>query len=156
MSLVERASVPPILISVAGATVTANANRHGDFVLHNVPAGALELRFTGENIAASLPLGEIAAAETVSLAIRLTPQAAAVESISRVRGTEAMVEGAVETPGTDLPPGTVIVGGRTITIPDGVMPAGAKGSTTLKPGTRVRITGIVGGAGVIARQVDIR
>jgi len=155
MSIVPGATVPSVLVSVAGTTRTANVSRLGDFVLANVPEGPLELRFTGEGIAAILPLGMLAGGETVSLTVRLTASDAAAASISRTRGTDALVEGVIEEPATALPPGTIIVGGRTVVLPSGTPVRGADGGAALKPGMRVRVTGTLGAAGVTARDIVI-
>ncbi|HUF24080.1 MAG TPA: hypothetical protein VMN81_08140 [Vicinamibacterales bacterium] len=158
MSIVPGAAVPSVLVSVAGTTLTANVSRLGDFVLANVPEGPLELRFTGEEIAAILPLGTLAGGETVSVAVRLTPAEAAVASMSRMRGAEALVEGVIEEPSTPLPPNTIIVGGRIVILPSGTPVRGADGAgitAALKPGMRVRVIGTVGAAGVTARELVI-
>lgn len=149
-TIVPGAPVQPILVSVGGTTLTANVSRLGDFVLSNVPAGPLELRFTGEGVAAVLPVGEMAGGETVTVAVRLMPTEGVIESMSRIRGTSALVEGAVEAPGLPLPANTIIVGGRTIMVPPGVASIAA-----LKPGVRVRVTGTASAAGVTAQQVVI-
>ena len=158
MSIVSGATVPSILVSIGGSTLNANVSRLGDFVIANVPAGPLELRFTGDGIAAILPAGEIAGGETVTLSIRLTPASAAIESMSRVRGSEALVEGAIEEPGLPLPPDTIIVGGRTITVPAGTPVRRASNggtSAALQPGVRVRVTGTASAAGMTAREIVI-
>ena len=147
MSIVQGAAVPQVMVSVAGATVTGYVSRLGDFVLPNVPAGALELRFTGTGIAAALPLGAIAGGETVTLDVALTPAHATASSIARVRGDQAMIEGLVEEPATPLPANTIIVGGRIVTLPAGI--------AAPKPGTRVRVTGVVNGGGVAARELTV-
>lgn len=145
MSIVQGAPVPSVLVSAAGSTVTGTVSRLGDFVLANVPAGPLELRFTGDGIAAALPLGTMNGGETVTVTVLLTPAQATVNALSRVRGDQALIEGAVEEPSTALPPNTVIVGGRIVTLPPG--------TAAPKPGTRVRVTGTITGNGVIAREV---
>ena len=148
MSIVPGAQVPSVLVSVAGSTLTTNVSRLGDFVIANVPAGSLELRFTGEGIAATLPLGTMTAGETVTVSVLLTPAQATIDAIARVRGEQALVEGAVEEPSTTLPPNTIIVGGRIVTL--------AAGTTAPKPGTRVRVTGTISGAGIAAREITVR
>lgn len=158
MSIVAGAAVPSVLVSVAGTTLTANVSRLGDFVLANVPEGPLELRFAGEGIAASLSLGTLAGGETISVAVRLTPSDAAVSSMSRMRGAEALVEGVIEAPTTALPPDTIIVGSRIVILPSGTPVRGADGAgiaAALKPGMRVRVIGTVGAAGVTARELVI-
>lgn len=147
MSIVPGARVPPVLVSVAGATVTANVSNLGDFVITNVPAGPLELRFTGEGIAAALPLGALHGGETITLAVLLTPSQATVDAMARVRGNEALIEGRVEEAATPLPAGTILVGGRTVILP--------QGAPAPKPGTRVRVTGTVGASGVTARELNV-
>lgn len=142
------ADVPRLTVSLVGAPISANVGSLGDFVLANVPAGPLALRFTGEGIATGLDAGAIAGGETVSLVVRLDGNAAYVDSVSRVRGNDAMVEGPIEASPATLPPNTIIVGGRTVLVPGG--------TTSLTPGMRVRVTGTVSAAGIIARDIVIQ
>jgi hypothetical protein len=158
MSTARGASLPSILVSVGGTTLHSNVSGLGDFVIANVPDGPLELRFTGEGIAAVLPVGAIAGGETVTLGVRLAASEAAIESMSRQRGTDTLVEGAIEAPGLPLPANTIIVGGRTIIIPsDAVIKSSSNGGSAaaLRPGVRVRVSGTTGPAGVTAREVVI-
>ena len=158
MSAAPGTPLPSILVSVGGTTLNGNVSRLGDFVIANVPDGPLELRFTGEGIAAVLPAGAIAGGETVTLAIRLAPAEAAIQSMSRQRGSDTLVEGAIEAPGLPLPANTIIVGGRTIIIPsDAVIKTSSNGAgaAALKPGVRVRVIGTASAAGVTAREVSI-
>ena len=158
MSAAPGAPLPSILVSVAGTTLNGNVSQLGDFVIANVPDGPLELRFTGEGIAAVLPVGAIAGGETVTLAVRLTAADAAIESMSRQRGSDTLVEGAIEAPGLPLPANTIIVGGRTIVIPSDALiksSSNGAGAAALKPGVRVRVSGTAGAAGVTAREVVI-
>lgn len=142
------ADVGRLIVSLVGAPLSANVGSLGDFVLANVPAGPLALHFTGEGIATGLDAGAIAGGETVSLVVRLDSTAARVDSVSRVRGNDAMVEGPIEAPPATLPPNTIIVGGRTVLLPEG--------TARLTPGMRVRITGTVSAAGIIARDIVIQ
>ncbi|MDQ3068277.1 MAG: hypothetical protein M3R55_00930 [Acidobacteriota bacterium] len=153
MSRGDGGSLPSVLVSVTGHLQMSSANRNGDFVIANVPAGPLELRFTGDGIAAVLPLDPIAAGETVTLAVRLTPVEAAADAIARVRGTDATIEGRVQQPATELPANTILVGGRTVLLPPGTE---AQGGAALTPGTRVRVAGTVSAAGLVVRSIEIR
>lgn len=147
MSVVPGAAVPSVLVSVAGAMMTSNVSRLGEFVLPNVPPGPLELRFTGDGIAAVVPAGTLSGGETVTMRVRLTPAQAAIESIVRIRGAAAVIEGRVEEPGNPLPANAIIVGGRIVRVPPG--------TATLKPGMRVRVTGTIDASGITATSVDI-
>ena len=142
------ANVPRLIVNLVGAPISANVGSLGDFVLANVPAGPLALHFTGEGIAAGLDAGAIAGGETVSLVVRIDDDTARLDAVSRVRGNDAMVEGPIETPPAALPSNTIIVGGRTVLLPEG--------TASLTPGMRVRITGTVSAAGIIARDIVIQ
>jgi hypothetical protein len=127
--------------------VSAAVGASGEFVLPNVPAGPLELHFTGPGLAAGIAAGEIAGGETVTLNVLVDVGALRIDSIARVRGNDATIEGTIEASG-DLPANTIIVGGRSVQLPEGRM-AG------LKPGMRVRVSGTVSAAGIIARDLAI-
>lgn len=142
------ADVARLTVSVVNAPISASVGSLGDFVLANVPAGPLALHFTGDGIATGLDAGAIAGGETVSLVVRIDGSAARVDSVSRVRGNDAMVEGPVEAAPATLPPNTIIVGGRTVLLPEG--------TASPAPGMRVRVTGTVSAAGIIARDIVIQ
>nr|MBA3950178.1 hypothetical protein [Acidobacteriota bacterium] len=142
------AGAPPISVYVVGTSVSTTVSSVGEFVLPNVPAGPLELLFSGQGMSAGVAAGDIAGGETVSLAVRLDGSRAVVESIARVRGADATLEGTIDAPLDALPPNTIIVAGRSVTLPADAGPG-------LTPGVRVRVTGTVNGPGIIARAVDI-
>lgn len=135
-------------VHVVGTTVSATAGSTGEFVLPNVPAGPLELLFSAAGTSAGLAAGEIAGGETVTLAVTIADGRATVDSIARVRGADATLEGVVDAAHGALPPNTIIVAGRTVTLPAG---AGA----AIVPGVRVRVTGTVSGATILARDIAI-
>jgi hypothetical protein len=139
---------PRMTVHIVGTALSAMVNSTGDFVLANVPAGPLELLFSGQGMSAGVTAGEIAGGETVSLEVRLDGTRAAIDAIARVRGDEATLEGAIESPREDMPANTIVVAGRSVTLPAGAGPG-------LTPGTRVRVTGSVSGPGIIARTIDI-
>lgn len=135
-------------VTVAGTQVSAAIDGFGAFVLPNVPAGPLELRFSGNGPAAGVSAGEIAGGETVTLNIRVDGDLLRIDSIARVRGNEATIEGVIEASGDTLPANTIIVGGRSVQLPEGR-------SAALTPGVRVRVIGTVSAAGIVARELVI-
>jgi hypothetical protein len=142
---------PGMTVRVAGTAVSAEIDSFGAFVLPNVPAGPLELHFTGLRPASVLDAGQIAGGETITLNIRVGAGGVSLDAIARVRGTDATIEGVIEAPGAaagTLPPNTIIVGGRTVQLQEGQ-------GADLKPGMRVRATGTVSAAGIIARHLAI-
>lgn len=142
------AGAPRITVHVVGTSVSTTVSSIGEFVLPNVPEGPLELLFSGQGMAAGVTAGAIEGGETVSLALRLDGSRATIDSIARIRGADAMLEGTIDTPLEMLPPNTIIVAGRSVTLPAGAGPG-------LTPGARVRVTGTVSGPGIIARTIDI-
>lgn len=148
MPVAAPAGTPRITVHAVGTSVSSTVSSLGEFVLPNVPEGPLELLFTGQGISAGVTAGEIAGGETVSLAVRLDGPRASIDAIARIRGTDATLEGIVETPREALPPNTIIVAGRTVTLPAGA-------AAGLTPGVRVRVTGTVSGPGIIASTVAI-
>lgn len=139
---------PRITVHVVGTQISTTVSSTGDFVLANVPAGPLELLFSGEGMSVGVTAGEIAGGETVTLALRLDAPRAAIDSIARIRGADAAIEGTIDAPLDALPPNTIIVAGRSVTLPAGA-------GRGLAPGVRVRVTGTVNGAGILARAIDI-
>ncbi len=135
-------------VRVVGTPVSAAVGSSGEFVLPNVPAGPLELHFTGQGLAAGVIAGEIAGGETVTINVHAGANALRIDSIARVRGNDATIEGAIEASGDTLPANTVIIGGRSVQLPEGR-------SAGLRPGVRVRVTGTVSAAGIIARALVI-
>lgn len=142
------AGAPRITVHVVGTSISTTVSSIGEFVLPNVPAGPLELLFSGQGMAAGVTAGEITGGETVSLALRLDGSRATIDAIARIRGADAMLEGTIDAPLESLPLNTIIVAGRSVTLPAGSGPG-------LAPGVRVRVTGVVNGPGIIARTVDI-
>ncbi len=142
---------PGVTVRVVGTSVSADVDGFGHFVLPNVPAGPLELHFTGPGLASGLDAGEIAGGETVTLSVRVEATTLRIEAIARVRGSDATIEGVIEASGASgdiLTSNTIIVGGRSVQLPAGT-------GANLKPGMRVRATGTVSAAGIIARDLTI-
>src|SRR5687768_8045829 len=85
----EGADASRASVRVVGTDVSAAVGATGEFVLPNVPAGPLELYFTGQGLASGIAAGEIAGGETVTLNVHAGENALRIESIARVRGNEA-------------------------------------------------------------------
>ena len=135
-------------VTVAGTRVSAAIDGFGAFVLPNVPAGPLALQFSGNGLEAHADAGDIAGGETVTLNVRMDGDALRIDSIARVRGDDATIEGVIEAAGDALPANTIIVSGRSVQMPEG------RGAG-LTPGVRVRVTGTVSAAGIVARELVI-
>lgn len=144
----SRAEFARMTVHVVGTGISTTVGSAGDFVLPNVPAGALELLLSGQGTSVGVRAGEVAGGETVTLTLTIREGRASIDSIARVRGAEATLEGRIEAPGGVLPPNTILVAGRSVTLPAGAGPG-------LTPGVRVRVTGRLDGPSIIARDIVI-
>ncbi len=136
------------IVTVEGTSLSTRAGSTRDFVLTNVPAGALALHISAAPaISARFAAGALAGGETVTLTLDGAASTARAIALARVRGTDALLEGPVEPAPAGLPANTIIVGGRSVTLP--------AGSPALTPGMRVRVTGSVNGASIVARVIVI-
>jgi hypothetical protein len=135
-------------VSVAGTSVSSSVNSMGQFALANVPAhAAVVLRFEGAGANAQLPVGSLAAGETLNLTVAVTGSTAAIEGQTRGNGSE--VEGRIES----IQPGTIVVAARTVTV--GASTTIRHGGTPmtfseLTVGTRVHVKGTPSGTGATA------
>lgn len=140
--------VSGLTVTAGGPGIVSRVGSRGDFVLANVPAGPLTLHFAGAGLAAGLDLGELSGGETITLVIVIAGSQLRVDTIARIHGDDAVIEGTVEPPPPGLPDGSIVVGGRTVTLP--------ADKPDVRPGMRVRVSGTLTAAGIQAREVIIR
>jgi hypothetical protein len=157
-SVVPSGALSNIRVSVTNTSVSTSVDASNHFVLRSVPAGDVELRFTGTGVSAALGITGVQNAETINVVVTLTAGTASVENEARDAGTQSHVEGPI----TSLPPataaGTFVVAGRTVTtdasttfIQGGVPSTFA----ALTLGGRVEVTGTVTGTVFLATRVEI-
>lgn len=152
-------SLPPMNVTVVGTTVSAPVSPAGAFALGGVPEGFVRLRFVGTGIDATASLDPVAAADTVSVLIGLSPTAATVEAESRNAGGVVEFEGRIES----LPPtqmaDTLVVGGRTVTVSAQTEIRDGGAALTLAAlviGQRVHVKGRLDGASIAAASLQVQ
>ena len=135
-------------VSVVGTSLSSSVNSMGQFALANVPAhAAVVLRFEGAGANAQLPVGTLAAGETLNLTVSVTGSTATIEGQTRGNGSE--VEGRIEA----IQSGTIVVAARTVTV--GASTTIRHGGTAmtftdLTVGMRVHVKGTPSGTGATA------
>ena len=74
---------PVQFVGVVGTSVTAPVDGSGRFTLTSVPAGAVQLRFTGPGTDATLPVGAVQSGETITLVVSVSGPLAMIVTDSR-------------------------------------------------------------------------
>ncbi len=102
---------------VVGTAISAPVGAGGGFSLDGVPAGAVQLRFVGSGVDASVGLNPVQAGDIVSVLVGVSDATATIQSESRNAGNKVELEGRVEA----FPEGDakdLVVDGRTVTTTD--------------------------------------
>src|SRR5687768_17152389 len=68
-------ATPVSSISVVGTSLTTSADSAGRFTLTGVPAGAIQLRFTGPGTDATVSVGELRVGDSVTLTVAVNGSA---------------------------------------------------------------------------------
>lgn len=152
-------SLPSMTVSVVGTSVSGPVSPAGAFALDGVPEGVVRLRFAGSGIDATVSLDPVAAADTVSVLIGLSPTAAIVEAESRNAGGTVEFEGRIESLPPTQPADTLVVGGRTVTVSTQTQIRDGSATLTLAAlvvGQRVHVKGRLDGASIAAAAIELQ
>lgn len=106
-------SMPGLIVTVSGTSITSGLDAAGRFTLANVPAGDVQLQFSGP-ATASLAVSQVQPRETIDLVVSVTTGSAVVESQFRASGGQDQLEGRIESLPPTMPAGSLKVGGRTV------------------------------------------
>jgi hypothetical protein len=146
---------------VVGTSLSAPVGTGGGFSLEGVPEGAVQLRFLGSGVDASVALSPVRPGDVVSLLVGVAGATATVQSESRNAGGKVELEGRIES----LPPtradNTLVVDGRTVTTTPGVTVIRDGNDATrlfadLAVGQRVHVKGTLGVDTVVADSILIQ
>jgi hypothetical protein len=82
------AGAPPaaMTVQVVGTSISSPVGPGGGFTLEGVPAGAVQLRFVGSGVDASVALSPVQAGDVVSVLVSVAGTTAAVQHESRNAG----------------------------------------------------------------------
>ncbi len=138
------ASLAGITVTVVGTSISATVDGANHFTLENVPAGDVQLRFSGAGVESTVTLPQLQSAQTVTVIVNVTGGTAAVEAEQRSGAAAQELEGRVES----LPPttaaGALKVAGRTVLTNASttfVQGGAAKTFADLQIGMRVHVKG---------------
>lgn len=152
-------SMAGLTVTVVGTSITTAVDGANHFTLTGVPAGDVQLRFSGSGVESTVTLTQLQAAQTVTVIINVSGSTVAVEAEQRSGTASQEIEGRVES----LPPttaaGSLKVAGRTVltnastTFLQGGAP---KAFADLQIGMRVHVKGSPAGADVTASEIRIQ
>lgn len=148
-----------VTVSVAGTDVRSGIDAAGRFSLTGVPAGDVQLKFTGTNVDATLPLTQVQPTQTIELVVNLAATFATVESEQRSGDGGVQIEGRVESLPPTLPDKTFKVAGLVVLTDDNTrFERGGDGEQfeDLAIGMRVHVVARQTGSTYLATEVRIQ
>jgi Domain of unknown function (DUF5666) len=146
-------------VQVEGTALNATVDGAGRFALANVPAGDVQLQFSGGGASATVPLGPVQASQRIDLVVTVSGATASVESKVTSGGADAELEGRVES----LPPttaaltfkaaGRLVKTGSSTRFQDG---SASRSFADLQIGMRVHVKGSLAGDAINATLVELQ
>jgi len=147
-----------LTIQVIGSGVSTTTGPAGDFTL-NIPAGEIELRFSGTGVDARLVLGQVSAGETISIVVQVAGSNAAIRTMNRSGNGEARVHGAVERLNGTASAFTFFIGTREVRGGGQTQFTGegssSQGFANLRNGRVVEVRGAFSGEVLMAARVHL-
>lgn len=153
------AAASALTVTVVGTTISSGIDASGRFTLTGVPAGDVELKFSGAGVDSVVRLSLVLPSQTVALVVNVDGTAVVVDSEVRSTATTEQLEGRVES----LPPttaaGALVVAGRTVTTDTTtrfVQGSATKTFADLQIGMRVHVEGTPSGNDLRASLIQIQ
>jgi hypothetical protein len=149
-----------VTVSITGTGIAAAADAQGRFTLTGVPAGPVQLHFTGPGIDATATL-EVGAGEQITIAVTVSGSNATIESRRGAGGIDGKVELEGRITAIDVALSTIQVSGVVVNVPPTAVIRKAGGTPLLFAdlliGDRVHVRGTrVTGGGVDALEVKVQ
>ena len=149
-----------LTVQVTGTALATTSGPAGEFALAGVPAGPIELHFTGQGVDAKTGVAPVTAGDTVALAITITGPTAAIGAEDRTSTSgQAQVEGTIERLSGTAAAFTFFVSTREVRGNDQTRfvddSGGAQSFASLSNGRRVEVTGALTGAALVANTVHV-
>ena len=139
------ATVPGLVVSVAGTNISGPVDRADQFTLRGVPSGSVSLVFTAPGLHGAIGLSDLQDGDAVEVGVTVSGSTIALDSRRRQRGRDIELEGRVAALPPTTAPGTFIIAGRHVTTTEATR-YGARGDDRvsfrdLEVGMRVLVTG---------------
>jgi hypothetical protein len=151
-------AMPGLIVTVTGTTITSGLDATGRFTLPNVPAGDVQLQFSGP-ANASLSVSQVKPGETIDLVLSVSTSSAVVESQFRATAGDEQLEGRIESLPPTMPLRSLKVGGRTVTTDDNTQFRQGNIVRTfgdLEVGYRVHVKGRTSNGSMLASSLEIQ
>jgi len=111
-------TVPGLVVTVAGTTISAVVDSADQFTLRDVPSGTVQLVFTAPNLSGSVALSDVQGGDTLDVGVVVSGATVVLDSQSRRRGSDTELEGRIRALPPTTAPHTFIVAGRHVTTTD--------------------------------------
>ena len=148
-----------VLVTATGGMSSATVDAAGRFLLTGVPAGDVELRFTGPGVDARVTVGTAAAGATIEVHVTVQGNTAGLDDSEISHNGQREIEGRVEAVPPTTAAGQFVVAGKTIvtTSTTAFKLNDKTGSfADLIAGARVHVKGQTSGAAIVAVEVSIQ
>lgn len=146
-----------LAVAIVGTAITTNIDSSGRFVLSGVPAGRVELRFSGNGVDARLVIEGVGDRDEVRITVRISGSSVQVEDRRHGRPDNRVeIEGRLTNVNTTMR--ILGVAGTVVRVPTDVVIR--RGGTAidfaaLRAGDRVEIHAILEGSTLIATEVRV-
>lgn len=149
-----------ITVTVVGTAISTTVGSNGTFTLTGVPAGDIQLRFTGPGVDSTVTISSVQTTETITITVNLAGGAAAIDNETRRGGADSQIEGLV----TAIPPttagGSFMVAGTTVQTDTNTtfdQDGTPKAFADIKVGLRVHVAGApTSTGGFLATRVELQ
>ncbi|HUR33328.1 MAG TPA: DUF5666 domain-containing protein [Vicinamibacterales bacterium] len=151
-----------VTISVNGSSISATSDDAGNFVLQNVPPGAVTLTITGSGFSAQITLPAVNVNDTLRVTVRVNGSTATLDDDEVESADKLEIEGTIgSVSGLSSSGGTIVVGRLNTAVLVTSATSITKGSATLKPndlmvGLRVHVRAAKSGSTLTATTVIVQ
>jgi hypothetical protein len=151
-------AITGLTVTIVGTSISSGLDASGRFNLKNVPAGDLQLQFSGP-VSGTLSVNGVQTTETITLVISVSGTTVTLESEARSGGSEEQLEGKIQSLPPAMPAGSLKVAGRTVTTDSSTVIRKGETSVTLaelKVDYRVHVKGHTSGSSLVATQIIVQ
>ena len=151
-------AIPGLVVTVVGTSISSGVDVAGRFNLKGVPAGDIQLQFSGP-VSGTLQISGVRESESITLVIGIIASSITVESQTRSAGGEEQLEGRIESLPPTMADGSLKVAGRTV-VTDASTQIRQGDATRdfddLEIGYRVHVKGHTSGGNLLATSIMIQ
>jgi hypothetical protein len=145
-------------VTVTGTNLSSSVDDSGRFELHGVPAGHVELHFSGRSADARLALDNVADREAIQIVVRVNGGTAELEDNHRqTPDNRVELEGIVAA--VNAAAGTLTVGTTVVTVPSTAVVRGHDGATLrlsdIRVGDQVEVHATSSGTTTTATEIEV-